>query len=291
MLRENKLVPQMAVNAASPDRFLELRDHPEPWGWIEIFVLIQNLSTVLLFLPDSQQYRFAVRGLPYVSSLGLALFHYSRSKGRLPLPPGSGWLMAALVLLALSLFHPSTVFPAGIAQFVFQLSIAAPILWVSAQVKTRERLDRLLKLLFFSSAASAAVGLAQVFYPKIFMPEISSLALTMNPEVVRSLTYLGTAGQQIVRPPGLTDVPGGAAVGGLTAAFLGIVFGSQSGQSTLKRLFYFTISAVGASVIYFTQVRSLLIILVGAIVVMCLLLGRRGASFRASGSAASAQRC
>ena len=266
----------MAMNATIQDRFLVVAERSEPWGWIEIFILIQNLSTALLFLPESQQYRFIVRALPYGSSLALALLHYNRTRGRVLLPPGGGWLAVALLVLGLNLLHPNTVFPAGIAQFIFQLSIAAPLLWVSAQVRSRERLERIVWLLFITNGASALLGLAQVFYPQIFMPEISSLALSMNPEVVRSLSYLGTAGQQILRPPGLTDVPGGAAIGGLIAALLGVVLGSQPGHSTTRRVMCFGVAAVGVSVIYFSQVRSLLVLLVVAIGLMCVVLGRQG---------------
>jgi hypothetical protein len=266
----------MAVNATTQDRFLEIATRREPWGWIEVFILVQNLSTALLFIPDSQQFRFLIRALPYGSSLALALLHYNRTRGRIWLPPGGGFLAMALLLLGLSLLHPNTVVPAGIAQFVFQLSLAAPVLWVSAQVTTRARLERILWLLFITNGASALLGLAQVFYPRIFMPEISSLALSMNPEVVRSLTYLGAAGQEILRPPGLTDVPGGAAIGGLTAAILGIVKGSQAGQSTFRRLLFISMAGVGVSVIYFTKVRSLLVMLVAAVALMCALLARQG---------------
>lgn len=267
---------EMASNATTTNRFLELTDRRDSWGWIEVFILIQNLSTVLLFLPESQRYRFVIRALPYGSSLALALLHYNRSKARVLLPPGGGFLAMALLLLGLNLLHPKTIFPAGIAQFIFQLSIAAPILWVSAQVRNKERLERILWILFITNGASAALGLAQVFYPQVFMPEISSLALSMNPEVVRSLTYIGAAGQHILRPPGLTDVPGGAAIGGLMAALLGVVLGSQSGLSGFRRVFCFGIAGVGVSVIYFTQVRSLLVLLIVAITVMCLVLGRQG---------------
>ena len=266
----------MAVNATTQDRFLEVAARREPWGWIEVFILIQNLSTALLFLPDSQQFRFLIRALPFGSSLALALLHYNRTRGRILLPPGGGFLAMALLLLGLNLLNPNTVVPAGIAQFIFQLSLAAPILWVSAQVRTRERLERILWLLFVTNGASALLGLAQVFYPRIFMPEISSLALSMNPEVVRSLTYLGAAGQEILRPPGLTDVPGGASIGGLMVAMLGIVKGSQAGQSNFRRLLFITLAAVGVSVIYFTKVRSLLVMLVAALALMCALLARQG---------------
>lgn len=266
----------MTSAAITQDRLLGLADRSEPWGWIEVFVLIQSLSTALLFLPQSQSYRFLIRALPYGASLALALLHYNRTRGRVALPPGGGWLAGALLLLGLNLLHPTTVFPAGIAQVAFQLCIAAPALWVAGQVQSIERLNRILWLLFLANGASAAIGVAQVFYPQVFMPQISSLALSLNPEVVRSLTYVGAAGRQILRPPGLTDVPGGAAVGGLIAGLLGIIFGSQSGQSTVRRIFCFVLAGMGVSVIYFTQVRSLLLMLIAAVIVMCVIMARQG---------------
>lgn len=266
----------MAAVVATQDRLVELVDRAEPWGWVEAFVLIQTLSTALLFLPESQSYRSFIRALPYAASLALALKHYNQTRGRALFPPGGGWLVASVLLLGLNLLHPATVFPTGIAQFVFLLCIAAPVVWVAAQVKTKERLDRILWLWFLANGASAIVGLLQVFYPSVFMPQFSTLALSMNPAAVTSLTYIGAAGQAIVRPPGLTDIPGGSATAGLTAALLGIIFGSQAGQSAVRRVFCFIMAGVGLSVIYFTQVRSLLLMLVGAILVMCVLLVRQG---------------
>ena len=245
------------------------------WGWIEVFVLIQTFSTALLFLPNSQDYRFVIRALPYASSVVLAAFYYNRTKGRLILPPGAGFVGAAMLLLALNLFHSTTVFPAGIAQLLFQLTISAPVLWVASQVETKEKLERILWILFLANGASALLGLAQVFYPKTLMPQFSSLALSMNPEIVRSLSYVGASGQQIVRPPGLSDLPGGAAIGGYVAGLLGLLFGSRPNQRLLRRIFCFAIAAAGISVIYFTQVRAFLVMLVVAVVGMCVLMVRQ----------------
>jgi hypothetical protein len=136
-------------------------------------------------------------------------------------------------------------------------------------------MERILWLLLLTNGVSALVGLAQVFYPATFMPELSSLALSLNPNAVKSMTYVGSLGQQIVRPPGLTDMPGGAAIGGLTSAFLGIVLGSRERQSMPLRFFCFGLATVGITVIYFSQIRSLLILLVLAITGMCVLLLRQ----------------
>ena len=40
-----------------------------PWGWLELFVAVQVLWGVLLFVPGSQGYRFYIRAFPFVSSL------------------------------------------------------------------------------------------------------------------------------------------------------------------------------------------------------------------------------
>ena len=45
----------------------------------------------------------------------------------------------------------------------------------------------------------------------------------MNPDLVSSLTYRGADGQEIVRPPGLSDLPGGAAVAAMLTMTLGVV--------------------------------------------------------------------
>src|SRR5687767_12243171 len=151
------------------------------WGWIEVFVIVQSLSTALLFLPNAQSYRIYIRALPYFLSFYLAIRYYtSYHKNRAPRPPGGELLILALALLVVSLLHPMTHFPAGIAQCLFQITIAAPIFWVGAVVTDLARLNRLLWIIFIANATSAFVGLMQVYYPAVFMPpEFSALALKM----------------------------------------------------------------------------------------------------------------
>ena len=62
-------------------------------------------------------------------------------------PPGSRctrapkWLMASLGLLVLNLLHSTTHSMAGMAQIVFQLSIVAPVFWMTRAVRSEARLD------------------------------------------------------------------------------------------------------------------------------------------------------
>ena len=131
-----------------------------PWGWLELFVLVQVLWGVLLFVPGSQAYRFYIRAFPFVASL-VALAACMRSAGADSGAPGARWILASLALMVASLVHPATWLMSGIAQVVFQLSIAAPVFWTARNWLTAERLERVLLLVFGANFLSAAVGLCR----------------------------------------------------------------------------------------------------------------------------------
>lgn len=235
--------------------------HHEPWGWLEVFVLIQVLWGVLLFVPGSQAYRVYIRAFPYLASL-VALAACLRGSGADSRTPGSRWIIAALGMITIGLIHPGTWLMSGTAQIVFQLAIAAPVFWAARIWMTRARLERLVKLVFGANLLSAALGLLQVYYPAIFMPpEFSQLAIMMNADVVGALTYIGAAGREIVRPPGLSDLPGGAAIAGTVTALLGFGFGMRRDELRLKRAVFLAAAVIGITVVYLTQVRSMLVMI------------------------------
>jgi hypothetical protein len=209
------------------DDWDEVQD--EGWGWAEVFLAVQLLWGAVLFLPGSQAYRTVLRASPYLTSIGALIYYYRRPTGE-PLHASGKWLIASLVLLSLNLLHPTAHPMAGVAQIVFQLSIAAPALWMTRSVRSEAKLERLLWIFFASSAASSTLGLLQVYYPETFLPrEFSSLGLEMNPNLVSSLTYRGADGRDIVRPPGLSDMPGGAAVAAMQTMALGVLLAFRSG--------------------------------------------------------------
>jgi hypothetical protein len=231
------------------------------WGWLEMFVLVQVLWGVLLFVPGSQAYRFYIRAFPFAASL-VALAVCMRSSSADSGAPGARWIVASLALMVASLLHPSTWLMAGGAQIVFQLSIAAPVFWTARNWLTPERLERLLFLVLGANFLSAAVGLLQVYYPQTFMPpEFSRLALSMNADIVGSLTYIGADGREIVRPPGLSDIPGGAAVSATITALLGFAFATRAVGAHQRRLLFLGAAVVGLTVVYLTQVRSMLVMI------------------------------
>jgi hypothetical protein len=115
-------------------------------------------------------------------------------------------LTLALGLLAANLLHPTSQIAAGVAQCVFQATIAAPMFWGWKAVDSAAQLRRLLIVAFVFNTAGAALGVLQVYFPKQFMPpEFSSLGSRLNDMYLESLTYEGIGGERIVRPPGLSD--------------------------------------------------------------------------------------
>lgn len=260
----------------------------EAWGWLEVFVLVQVLWGLLLFMPGSQAYRTYIRAFPYVTSL-VALAGSLRSGGTESRVPGAPWILAALSLLVFNLVHPSTWIASGTAQIVFQAAIAAPVFWAARVWITSDRLQRLLGLFFAANFLSAALGLLQVYYPDTFLPpEFSSMALKLNPEFVSSLSYVGSGDRLIVRPPGLSDLPGGAAIAGTTAALLAFGFAMRPDQSQWRRLGYLGSAVIGITVVYLTQVRSMLLMLVACMMVVALVRLRQGRAIQSGWIAASA---
>lgn len=245
------------------------------WGWLELFVLAQWLSSALLFIPGAQAFRTPIRALPYLISLGLLFIHLGLRGARGAVPRWSRMLVLALVLLVMELFHPATNVGGGVAQCLLQLSIAAPVFWVASSVRSRAHLNRLVWVFFLAAAANSVVGALQVYYPARFMPpEFSSLALALNPDAVSSLTYVGADGREIIRPPGLSDYPGGASVAGMMTGLLGLVLAGQRHLRQWQRLLAIALATTGMATLYLTQVRSLVMMMVVSVGIMCALLLR-----------------
>ena len=226
------------------------------WGWAEVFIAVQLLWGLMLFLPGAQGYRVYIRALPYVISGASLVYYFRRSTGE-PLPRSTKWLLASFVLLLLNLLQPTSHLMAGIGQIVFQIRIAAPAFWMARAVRDERRLTLVLWVLFASSFLGSAAGILQVYFPKLFLPpEFSVLAQTLNPDAISSLTYAGADGRAIIRPPGLSDVPGGAAVAGMMTTILGLALAMRD-ATWLVRIACLTGGLIGMTTLFLTHVRSL----------------------------------
>lgn len=286
--RPERPVPRHVESPATPEPDAEVAGQDgdagldDPWfgplrepALVEAFVALQFLWGALVFIPGVQEYRGYVRALPYLASLGmLGLFGLMRRHQ--PFARGSGFIISALLLLVLNLLHPSSQLNAGVAQCIFQLAIAAPLFWAHKTVRSVRELERILLLMFALNAASAGLGVLQVYFPDRFMPsEFNSLGIEMNQYYVEGLTYVGNDGRLIVRPPGLSDQPGSAATSGALAAILGfgLLLRRRNPVVTIGIL---SSVAIGFGAIYLSQVRSTLLGTIGAGAVLTAVALRRG---------------
>jgi hypothetical protein len=247
----------------------------ERWPWATWFLAAQFLWGALLFLPGSQAYRPVVRALPYAFSVALlVVFMPVIRRGRAP--RGAILIVLALGLLVLNLLRPTSQLQAGLAQCVFQLTIAAPMFWGWKAVATPARLRRLLWIALWFNTVGSVLGVLQVYYPDRFLPpQFNTLGVRLNELYVESLTYIGPDGTPIVRPPGLSDQPGGAAISGALTVVLGAALGLGARTTGVGALTVAAV-AVGLAALYLTQVRSLFLMSIGALAVLAVVLFRRG---------------
>lgn len=235
------------------------------------FVAAQFLLPGLLMIPGSQKYRFVIRAIPYASSL-LLLAYFAGKRRRVRLPPGGIFIGIALAILAINLPRPDSPSMAGIAQLVFQVAIAAPLFWGAKMVANTEDLYRLLRLFFLANAIGTVVGALQVINPDVYLPRDFGMAK----ESAESLSYKAASGKKMYRPPGLSDVPWGAAVTGSLTAFSGILLMSDARLTLIMRLACLAMAGLGVFDIYMCHVRSLLLVTAAAILVASFLMAMQG---------------
>lgn len=241
------------------------------WGKAEWFIVVLFISSGLLLVPGTQPLRIVIRAAPYLMSLGMLLL-YPRPRDE-RLPPGGMLLVLAMLLLAVEMFHPNTAYPAGLAQLVMQLSIAAPIFWGARAVSSLARLNRVIWVVLLVNGISVTVGLLQVFFPERLMPPELSIIV---PESLSQLTYYLPNGRQFVRPPGLSDLPGGSAIAGMMTVLLGCAMGVQPRQKTIVRLLCFGAAGIGLVILFLTSARALLLMSMGGVTLLFSLLILQG---------------
>lgn len=251
-----------AVAYEAPRSVLAVSEKREKWGRLEWFMVAVLLSSGLLFLPGSTIIRAPVRGLPYAMSLAFLFWHLS-ARSRRVVPAAGILVLPALVLYGANLVHPLTEPTVGIATALFHLAVAAPVFWAGALVRDVEHLEKLLLIVFGAAILHVIMGMLQTVNPMLFMPP----EIAANPNVLVQQTYYGPFGQLIVRPLGLTDIPGGASMSGALAGVLGIAFLLRPGERGWLRVGGLFFAVAGLFVLYLTQVRAFAVSTVFALIV------------------------
>ncbi|MCP3144162.1 hypothetical protein [Pyxidicoccus xibeiensis] len=215
-----------------------------------------------------------------ILSFGVSLLLLVAVRGRSLKHPALPFVLGALGFTALNLFNPGTVSPlAGLAQLGIQLSVAAPLLWVTRLSIDAKTFRRTVALLFLFNVASAGAGVLQVYFPGRFQPALSSAVQGQGDAYLRSLEFETASGQRVYRPMGLTDMPGGAATGAFYAVLLGGGF-LLSARRVLTRVLSGGGILVGLLSLYLCQVRAAAITLLVCLLAMGAVLALSGRLMR-----------
>ena len=178
--------------------------------------------------------------------------------------------------------HPDTTTTlAGVATLGLYTAILAPVFWVS-RVELRPRdFRRIILTLWAFHTLSCTVGVLQVYFPGRFQPSLSTVLVAKGPAYVRSLEIQLASGQSVLRPMGLTDVPGGVGAAGLFALLfgLGLLFNERRFAMKAANL---GSMAVGLFCIYLSQNRSALVTAAICVLVFVGMLAWRGELGRSS---------
>jgi hypothetical protein len=96
------------------------------------------------------------------------------------------------------------------------------------------------------------------------MPAEFSVQLMQSKYGITQLMYLNSAGKLAVRPPGLFDTPGAVCMAGMTTALVGLAFSLRK-MAWWKRALSLLAAGVGSIIVYLSQVRTSLLVLMGMI--------------------------
>lgn len=257
-----------APSAARPKR--------PPWGWLELIAVSPTIIPALQYVPGAAAIRTPLRMVDYSLVLlvwGMILiFGKGRQIGR-PFVP-KYFLGACAAWLLVSILHPTTnsLF-SGLAQAMLVISIMCPVFWVPQLTISPARMGRLLRLIFLANMLSSLWGLGQVYQPDRFNPP--EIALFKRKEELKGALSLKTSsGREIIRPCGLTDIPGGASVASANVLFIGLIW-SMGPMKLWRRAILLGLGFTAMGVIYLSQVRAILLTTVASLMVTAAVLALR----------------
>lgn len=237
-----------------------------PWGFPEWFIISQTAIPAILYLPGTQAVRLPLRVATFGVSL-VALWWYQKGKNRIPPHPAEHWLIMALLYLFVMVLHPTTNSTiAGLAQVMLYLSVLAPVFWVPFFVRSPGHLYRVLAILLVCNGINSSVGVLQVYDPATWMPTELSQVVTNSTYGLDAVSFVNSAGERMIRPPGLSDNPGAVCGPGMIAALLGLVF-AMSRLRVWKRIIALMFAITGVAAIYLSQVRTAILILGGMLLI------------------------
>jgi hypothetical protein len=224
-------------------------------SWLLGFVAFEIVCQLVLVSPWGERARVLVRSGAFAGSF-LLLFVLRRAGG--DSHPAWRWAMVSVFLVVLSILHPDTNgISAGVASASMYLAVFAPIFWVPRIRVDIRTVRQVFVLLWTFSAASAVLGALQVYFPGRFQPAISS-AIAADEGYLGALQIQLANGTRVLRPMGLTNIPGGAAVGAMYTIVLGISLLMDRRPAWVRVLVFGGIVSA-LFTLYLSQVRALVV--------------------------------
>jgi hypothetical protein len=241
-----------------------------PW-WALFFVFALVGFQVSLVLLGGTQLRLPLRIGSYAASIGLIVFAPPRPGAH----PSYRVALWVILILIVSFLHPDrNSVAAAVAQIMLYVAVLGPLAWMSGLRFDRSHFRLVVLTLWGFYCASAALGVLQVYNPGRFSGDIS-INIAENQFYLNTMSVTLASGERVLRPMGLTDVPGGAGIGGLNAILLG--FGILlSERSRILRYLAVGGMIVGLFVIYISCVRTNLLMAGLTVIALCVALLRRG---------------
>jgi hypothetical protein len=224
-----------------------------------VFLTFEFACQVALLFPALAGLRVLFRSAPFVACLMLLML-----PGKTPdHHPARSMAVAMVAILAASMLHPSTNSPvAGGATLLLNLAILSPLFWVPRLRLDAAAIRRLFLLMWVFQTASAVTGALQVYFPGRFEPATASV---LTDDMLGSLKITLADGSRIFRPMGLTDAPGGAGIGGMYSVLFAMALWLERPR-LLFRVVLLLSMGIGLFALYICQVRSLLVMLLPALV-------------------------
>ncbi|MBD2214891.1 hypothetical protein H6G27_34355 [Nostoc linckia FACHB-104] len=195
-----------------------------------------------------------------VASFALSLFLLIRLRPEGAKHPAtnSAFIVLGIMLLQFSLHPYINSITAGAAQCAMYFAILSPLFWVRSLKITQIGFESLMFLMWSIHTLSAGFGVLQVYFPGKFQPSLST--------TIQESTYHGdnllitlANGEQLYRPMGLTDTPGGAATAGFYAFLFGVVI-TLKYKNPILRIAGISSAGIGLFCIYLSQIRSMLVL-------------------------------
>jgi hypothetical protein len=136
-------------------------------------------------------------------------------------------------------------------------AIMGPIFWLPRLEVDARAFKRVMLVLWAYHSLSAALGVVQVAFPGRFQPNVSAV-VAASKDYVESLRITLDSGAKVLRPMGLTDIPGGAAASAFNSIVLSLGLVLSEGKP-LSRFAALGAMLLDMACMYLSQVRSLVV--------------------------------